>query len=350
MSFSNLLQSGFSWEVELTSRCNSRCVGCSRYSHFYYPNPFFNSRLDLDIEVLKKALRESAQVDFILFCGNYGDPLLHPQIFDILEFIRQEKGSVGVVVHTNASFGSQDFWIQLASYFQTPGSFIKFSLDGLADSHEKFRRGTNWETALANAKTFIAAGGRAVWQMIDFAHNKNEIETAREMSQKLGFRRFDLRKNNYPGLDSAIAETAIDLRNPPASVAQFDLNKEELQTWYRSQLREKPAHSIECRSLTRKNIYLDVNGHVWPCCWVGGLPYRPEHELREWFQQETLNRYKKGFNSLVEQSLEQIFSHPWWQKHLPESWNLSAQHSPVVLSTCVKTCGKCVNEWAAPNV
>lgn len=349
MTFSEILNSGFSWEVELTSRCNSRCVGCSRYSEFYYPNPFFDPHLDLDLELLKKAFRQTTKMDFVLFCGNYGDPLLHPRIFEILHFIREEKGDIGVIVHSNAAFGSKSFWQDLAPFFKTPGSFIKFSLDGMAESHEKFRRGTKWETAFANARTFIEDGGRAVWQMIDFAHNHDEIERARHMAVDVGFKRFDLRKNNYPGLDEAIAEVPKSLNVIPATVAGISLNQESLHSWYLSQLNEKVVDEISCRSLERRNIYLDVHGQVWPCCWVGGLPYRPEHELREWFKGKVTNRYEAGFNSLAKLDLAEIIAHPWWQEHLPQSWNLDHGKSPELLSTCLKTCGKChVKE--APSV
>lgn len=340
--FDGLIKSGISWEVELTSRCNSRCVGCSRYSEFYYPNPFLDPRVDLDINIFKKALRESPGVKFVLFCGNYGDPLLYPRIFDILRFIREERGDLGILVHSNASFGQEKFWQELAFFFQTPGSYVKFSLDGFSDSHEMFRRGSKWEVAFKNAQVFIQNGGRAVWQMIDFQHNHHEIEKARSFALQNGFRRFDLRPNNYVGLDVAISNRVPNLDSVPSTVSASARTEEELLAWYESQISEKSVDVIDCKSLGRKNLYLDVHGRVWPCCWVGGLPYRPEHELREWFHKKVLARYDSDFNSLKDRSLEGILAHSWWREHLPASWDLKKGNPAEILTTCLKTCGKCL--------
>jgi MoaA/NifB/PqqE/SkfB family radical SAM enzyme len=340
-AFGDFQNKAVSWEVELTSRCNSRCVGCSRYSEYYYPHPYFNPHVDLKKEILFKALQSTPHLEFILFCGNYGDPLLHPEIFEILEFIRREKGNLRVLVHSNAAFGNSEFWQKLAGYFQTPGSYIKFSLDGLKNSHEKFRRGTQWEKALGNARSFIAAGGRAVWKMIEFEHNRHEIPEARALAARMGFHKFDLRKNNYPGLDAPILRE-VELSPVPASVTASARSPEQLEQWNENQVREKKFDHIECRSVLNKNIFLDAYGQVWPCCWVGGLPYRPEHELRQWFQNKVQARYEKDFNSLERRSLEEILRQAWFQNDLESSWANKARDPLNPLpSTCAKTCGKC---------
>lgn len=340
-AFRDLQKQAVSWEVELTTRCNSRCVGCSRYSEYYYDNPYFDPKVDLKKEIFFKALQSTDHIEFVLFCGNYGDPLLHPEIFEILEFIRKERGDLRILVHSNASFGSADFWKKMATYFQAPGSYIKFSIDGLSESHAKFRRGTNWEQVLNNAKIFMAAGGRAVWKMIEFDHNRHEIEEARKLSEEMGFRKFDLRKNNYPGLDQPILEE-VDWRKAPASVTQSARTQQELERWSQSEVSAKKFEHIECHSLKKKNIFLDSFGQVWPCCWIGGLPHRPEHELRQWFIQKISDRYGAGFNSLATKNLQEILNHSWFASELEQSWSKSptSEINPM-LSTCAKTCGQC---------
>ncbi len=340
-AFNHLLESSVSWEVELTSRCNSRCVGCSRLSEYYYPNPYFKNNVDLPKELLFKALAAPKKVDFILFCGNYGDPLLHPDIFEIMEHIRTHYGTLRVLVHSNASFGNEDFWKQLAGYFSTPGSYVKFSLDGFKKSHESFRRGTNWDRALKNAEIFIQAGGRAVWKAIEFDHNRDELKELESFAKEKGFLKFDQRKNNYPGLDGPVV-VDVDLKKIPPLVTDDQRSYQHLKAWSDSQFREKKYDHIECKSLLRKNVFLDSHGQVWPCCWVGGLPYRPEHELRQWFHEKVLNKYGPGFNSLVHHSVEEIFSKSWMKEDLEKSWsNSAADPQNPLLSTCAKSCGKC---------
>lgn len=340
-SFTDLSKGSISWEIELTTRCNSRCVGCSRYSDYYYPNPHFNPRVDLDFSLFKKALASTSKVEFILFCGVYGDPFLHPQILEIMKYIRETYGDLKVSVHTNGAYGTKEFWQEMASYFKTPGSHVKFSIDGIGKSHEMFRRGTSWETVLKNATDFLEAGGNAIWKMIEFQHNKCEVGDAAELAKKLGFKKFEVRANNFPGLDEYIlqeAEPNISSREATSET----LESTELTKWNISQLNGKKFDTIQCRSLERKNLYLDAHGSVWPCCWLGGSPYRPEPFLRQWMQKNVVDKYETSFNSLKSRNLEQILDHEWLKKYLPESWQRTPQdpQNPII-ATCAKTCGKC---------
>lgn len=341
-SFSEAFQRNISWEIELTTRCQSRCVGCSRYSQYYYPNPFLDTKVELDLGTLRKALLSVDQVDFILLCGVYGDPLLHSRILDVLAMIRELCGDVRLSVHTNGSFGDQDFWKNVASYFVAPGSHIKFALDGLEKSHEAFRRGTQWRKTIKNAQTFMAAGGAAVWKMIEFDHNRSEVEQAREMAQSLGFKKFELRANNYPGLDGFIMKSE-DLSAMPASVPGEKLEPEALLDWNRRQLHGHESKKVFCKSLERQSLYLDAHGRVWPCCWVGGLPSRPEHELRQWFESHVMKQHPRDFNLLSQHELSDVLRSPWFSKSLPESWlyDTGADPGKTVMATCLKTCGRC---------
>lgn len=339
--FGALLESDVSWEVELTSRCNSKCVGCSRFSHYVHPNPYFQSNLDLDPDVLMKALASTPRPKAILFCGVYGDPLLHPRLLEILARIDESHPSLALSVHSNASFGTPDFWQSLAPHFARPGRHIQFALDGQAPEHEAFRHGTSWERTLKNARTFIAAGGRAIWKMIEFRHNTAQVEELRRLAEENGFLRLDLRKNNYPGLDDHLGPRDTspeppEVRTPPQPL------EETLRAWERDYLSPIRAGSIDCKSLSRRSLYLDVHGDVWPCCWVGGLPYRPEHVQRIGFERNVLSRQPAGFNRLKNHELRDILGNSWFRETLPTSWSRGTDDPAAPLTPiCAKTCGKC---------
>ncbi len=340
-SFGSLLQGSLSWEIELTTRCNSHCVGCSRYSDYFHPNIHFDPRQDLDFATFKKALASGQRLDFILLCGVYGDPLLHPEIVRFMQHIRSEYPEAKVSAHSNGAFGTPELWKSLAAHFNTPGSHIKFSIDGLKNSHELFRQGTRWESVLKNAEVFIQAGGNAVWKMIEFKHNQIDIAEARNLATEMGFRSFELRSNNFPGLDDYITLPEDD-RKSLTRTENLDFDETALDQWNTQQVDQKKFNSIECRSLTRKNLYLDAHGKVWPCCWVGGLPYRPENHLRQWMHKKLLSRYSDDFNSLESYSLSEILDHEWMKTSLPESWkNKNSTEKNPLIATCAKTCGQC---------
>lgn len=331
-SFNDFTKTSSSLEVELTSICNSRCVGCSRFQDFYFDNPHYQPGKYLDIDVFLEKLPQWENLDFLLFCGNYGDPLLHPRFEELVTRIRALNRDLRILVHTNGSFGGQKFWSSLGPLFKQRGSYIKFSIDGLQKSHEVFRRGTDWNKVIDNAETFIASGGNAIWQMIDFKHNHHEIDECREFSHRMGFKRFDLRKNNYSGLDDYIlsAPNALGPSRPQ------DISWDNLQSWHNQHLTEASSQTIQCKSLGRKNLYLDVHGHLWPCCWVGGLPYRPEDHLRKHFIHQFLNNNWESLNeiSIQNRSLEQILS-----SNIFKSIEDSIQN--ISFSTCKRTCGNC---------
>ena len=76
---------------------------------------------------------------------------------------------------------------------------VWFAIDGLEDTHSKYRQGTDWKKIIGNAKEFIDRGGRAVWQFIPFQHNEHQMRDCMKMSTRMGFESFEFVKNaRYP--------------------------------------------------------------------------------------------------------------------------------------------------------
>ncbi len=332
--FQSYSEKAIHWEIELTTRCNSTCIGCSRFANYFYPNPNINTQLELSLEELEKALKQSKSIDFIFLCGVYGDPMLHSKIFEALDLIKFYAPEVKIVVDTNASFGTEEFWIKLAPYFSQSGSHIKFCIDGQSESHELFRRGTQWEKILANAKAFINAGGNAVWKMIQFEHNAGEEVELEKLSKSLGFKKFELRMNNYPGMDTFITTAATTISD--IGMQQRKWTPDQVNDWNTKQMEGHEDKEITCYSLEKTNLYLDAHGSVWPCSWIASMPFRPEDGLRGVIENRVLEKYEKSFNSLRRNSLHQILNHQWFARDLAESWNNSS-----LIAMCLKRCGKC---------
>jgi hypothetical protein len=305
-------------------------VGCSRFKDFYHPHKHFQNGLHLDPEVLFKGLQETPDLHFILFCGNYGDPIFHPELHSIIQRIRLEYPNLRVLMHTNAAAHSMNYWQKLASLFSQNNSYVKFSIDGLKKGHELFRRGTQWEKAIENAQSFIDAGGNAIWQMIEFDHNRHEAQACKDLAEEMGFKKFQLRRNNYPGLDQHIqtAPNASSISNQGAEKS----TSAELVSWHQSHLAQSQTTRIDCKAKSRNNLYLDVHGHVWPCCWVGGLPYRPEDSLREHFKQAFVAENTLDDLSLEKHPLSKILSGPIFTA-------IDSGISNKSFSTCSRTCG-----------
>ncbi len=76
----SLSDNGIFW-LEVTSQCNLTCEGC------YHENIKGAHKSLADIEEEFKVIKEQRKVDSVSIAG--GDPLLHPQILDIVKMVRR---------------------------------------------------------------------------------------------------------------------------------------------------------------------------------------------------------------------------------------------------------------------
>jgi hypothetical protein len=96
-------------------------------------------------------------------------------------------------MHTNGGMRNPEWWARLGAVFAKRSQLamdcwrIIFSIDGLEDTNHLYRRNVKWDNLMANAKAFIDAGGKAVWEFLIFEHNEHQIEAARSLSEELGF-------------------------------------------------------------------------------------------------------------------------------------------------------------------
>ncbi|MGZ3422855.1 MAG: radical SAM/SPASM domain-containing protein [Polyangiales bacterium] len=329
--------------LEVTTRCNASCPQCPRNLSGGPVNPAL-PMAELSVDDVQKIF----PTDFVrrlrklYACGNYGDPMVASDTLEIFRHLRSENPTMELGMFTNGSGRTASFWQQLAKVV----SYVRFSIDGLEDTNHLYRRGTQWARIMESVAAFIGAGGRAEWDFIVFRHNEHQIEEARALAEKLGFRRFFLKKTSRFFSAGRVAgrqvierdgEPAYVIEEPedprfrnPAVVKLTQLGK---HTDYQAEA------DITCKAVAHGRIYVSAEGMVFPCCWTGALypPGKPAGTAQMW---DLVRRLPHGKGSLDarKSSIREIVEGPFFQELVPGGWpKRSIQDGR--LEPCVRACG-----------
>lgn len=323
--------------LEISSRCNAACPDCPR--NLFGVNIVDNyPQCDLRLDQIKRIFPGEfvRQLDTILICGNYGDFVTARDGVECVEYFYQENPHIRVNISTNAS-ARPDIWARLG---RTPAE-IEFRIDGLRDTHHLYRVNTDWDTVLANAQSFIAAGGRATWHMIVFDHNQHQIDTCRIMSEELGFQRFEI-THEAPGVRNRMPVFAADgqLRYVIGgydSDTDFEYLRHHYFTrdhWLDAEY-SVPADTIQCKAIGNgrdHSIYIASNGEVYPCCWLGFYPLTNNTRLGN-----LQIRPMIADNNALDHGIKTAIA---WFSKVRQTWQLPTVQQGRI-DICNSTCGKC---------
>jgi sulfatase maturation enzyme AslB (radical SAM superfamily) len=270
------------------------------------------------------------QLEHILINGNYGDFITARDGLEIVEYFVATNPRLKIIISTNAS-GRPHIWRRLGEL----GVEVHFRIDGLADTHHLYRQYTNFELILENALNFIQAGGRAVWAMIKFDHNKHQISQAEILSKAMGFKRFEL-------VDAGRDTTVVFTRDKRLShmignyqgPTDYDLLYDQYQqyisdpdvTLKKVQIQER---TISCYSKQNQEIYVSANGEIYPCCWLGFYPLSKQGNPST-FQLRPLIKE----NNALEYGIEHAIA---WFNQIESTWNKTVLDGKIY--TCNETCG-----------
>jgi hypothetical protein len=283
------------------------------------------------------------QISEYYYCGNFGDPILNNDLIEMCRYTTQNAPHLKVSVHTNGGARTTDWWSSLANALP-PDHCVHFALDGLEDTHHLYRVGTDFNKIIENAKAFISAGGRAEWVFLSFKHNEHQIDAAKEMAKQLGFEKFShkatsrfLEKPWFDVLDKT--GNVLYKLEPPAEHKITFVDPKIIKS-YRSVVE---TAVISCKVQQDKSLYIDAFKNMWPCCWIGALPYSystPTDLIHTYQTDQTavinqLIEYIGGYEAidLTKRSVKDVLEDARWSTVWQEYWDKK------LLATCAKTCG-----------
>lgn len=331
--------------LEITTRCQASCPMCSRNYHGGMINP--NLKLaDWTLGDFKKIFNQELidQLSGVYFCGNFGDPIINKDLQKMCSHLKDKKPSMSLRIHTNGSARSLNWWQKLPGCLPQD-HVVVFGIDGLEDTHNVYRIGTDFKQILKNAKAFIEAGGIAEWVFIKFKHNEHQVEQAKQLADTIGFQRFSVKNSSrfltddrFPVLKS---DGSIDYYLEPPTENKIVFVTKDLVKKIDNWLEDV---EIDCYVSKNKELYIDAHKMLWPCCFLASTPYNhnePESIIFD-LKNRALEEYKSLINDLggfekldlLKHDVKEIVESDTWQTIWQEKWNNKQ------LLVCAKTCGK----------
>lgn len=250
--------------LEPTDVCNLACPMCAReFDHEFQKDNSHHLSLDQIKGILSK--EQIRKLDKMFMCGAYGDPAAGKHTMEIYRYFQSVNPFMTLGMNTSGSLRTTDWWAELAGILKYAKNYAVFSIDGLEDTNHIYRVNSNWDKIIQNVQAFIAAGGNAHWDMLVFKHNEHQVDTCEQLARDLGFKWFRAKVSQRP------------VQSSPAYPAFKDMSETQLSS--KTDHIEYPVHwdklefvpgKIDCQSIKNQMIYIDAQGRISPCSWLGG--------------------------------------------------------------------------------
>lgn len=323
-------------ELEITSDCNAACPGCARTQNLDILE--INSFTFADLQRLFPNTEHIKDKQF-KFCGVLGDPALNKECVDMVDYLARRGGYCQL--STNGGYQKAEWWHRLGEISRdTKNVEVVFCVDGHSETNHIYRVNTKFSIIDRNM-TAYAENGRGTWMFIVFDHNEYELDAARSHAKNLGFK-FATRtgmRNSYHdwvaqiGKKNKIKEQVITTtgkkeHSKKEKVYELDKfisneNKDEEET-------KNILQSMKCKLIHEGEIFISAKQELWPCCFLWDSAFKNKENILE-----KLSEYQTGWNSVKNQSIDEVLSHPWFDKILGESWNPAHNKH---LTRCIRTC------------
>ena len=265
--------------IEPTNICTLKCPACSRTQFISdWPNQWQNHNLDVDdllafLDIDLKGMK-------ILLCGNYGDPIYHPDFEYFVQRLKSRKSTLEIV--TNGSYKSRQWWEQLVKHLDDEDRVV-FSIDGLPENFQKYRVNGHWPTISDAISVCAASQVQTTWQYIPFAFNEHFIDQARVLSESLGIDKFVVHKSNrFDRKETMIFQPRQDFTNQ--------------QTQNRLAFKKNQEQFISPRCSTGDQHFISAQGQYTPCCFIA------EHN----FYYKTIFGKDRSFYDIKNKTLTEI--------------------------------------------
>ena len=330
------------WEP--SQACNAHCPMCDRNQNGGEVNHHLTNA-HWKLSEFKESFNPEFFKTLKLFysCGNHGDPHMCEELIDIYKWIKDNNPNLRILTTTNGGARKPEWWAELADY-----SEVNFSVDGLHETNHLYRQGVKWENLEENIVAFNEAGGDSKWTFLVFRHNEHQVDTARNWSKVLGCNEFIVKKSGRYINTASLKEKEGHQSQFKGNLTQYlqqpkqekYQNKElpkfgELESKYGTFKEYLKVCTIDCKAEKKKEIYISAEGHVTPCCWLHGQPYKWWRPTKSGDVHEMIGNYDL-INLKKVRNIKDIIEGDFFQR-VKDSWK-KIYWTDGRLETCALKC------------
>ena len=269
------------FHLELTNMCTVKCPRCPRTQMIErFPNKWKNKNIELSD--LEKFLDIDLSGKSFTLCGSYGDPIYHPNLIEIINWIKQKGGLV--FLETNGSYKSKVWWEQVVENL-TPADKVTFSIDGTPENFTQYRVNADWNSIRTGIQVVTASNAKAVWKYIRFKYNQHNIDEVRSLATQMGVDEFEL------------VESDRWIEDDPFKP---DITPIEKKIVWRT------ASVIDPLCIKKNNFhYISADGYYLPCAWVASPEFLYKTDL--WKRREDYSIKKTTISNILTSHLGDFY-------------------------------------------
>ena len=248
--------------LEPTNLCTLKCSGCARTRFInQWPQHWHNH--SVDVSDLMQFLDIDLHGLVVTMCGNYGDPIYHPDLLDLIKAFKSQGAVLDII--TNGSYRKQSWWQELTNELSSDDS-VTFSIDGIPENFTQYRVNGDWETIHDAINVCVESSCKTIWKFIPFSYNENNIQQARQLSMDLGMDQFKV------DFSDRFDEVTMHFKPNEDKIAARWNNQ---QNWKQSIATQQLIP--ECQN--GKMHYVSADGYYMPCCYTGDHRFYYKNEF-----------------------------------------------------------------------
>lgn len=255
----NLRSYPFKMNVDPGNVCNLKCKACPTGL-----GTEGRSKGMMSWKTYKKIIDEVGDYLFEIDLYNWGEPFLHKQIFDMIEYAHKKK--ISAIISSNLNIFNDEICENIV---KSQLDLLVVSLDGASqESVITYQVGNNFNRVYNNMRKLVEMKKKLhskkpfiQWRFVVTKFNEHEIPLAQKMAKEIGINRLELARYRCD-----MATEVLMNNEKQFEAAKTFLPKDEGYSMYNYSKKEKKnIRNDDCIWLWSQAA-VNWNGSVSPCC------------------------------------------------------------------------------------